>query len=54
MSELDIVIQDWQDEVDAETVILITQGTPPKHAKELAEIRVAIRRAEQNADKSGG
>lgn len=45
MSELDIVIQDWQDEIDAEAIILITEGTPPKHATELAEIRVATRRA---------
>jgi len=50
MSELDLVIQCWQAEVDAETVSLITAGTPPKFAEELARGIVMARRRDENVD----
>ncbi len=54
MSELDIVIQDWHDEVDAEMILLITAGTPPEAARIDAIYIVSSRRKQEHADKKGG
>ena len=52
MSELDVVIQDWHDEVEAEMVLKIKDGTPPVPARINAINIVSNRRKEKYANKS--
>jgi len=53
-TELELTITQWQKEVDAETSDLIKAGWLPRDAAGLAELKVAERRREAHADKSGG
>lgn len=53
MSELDVVIQDWHDEVEAEMVLLITSGTPPEAARIVATTIVANKRGKEHIERRG-
>lgn len=54
MVELDLTIKEWENEVNAETIIQIENGESPYLAKTIAEVLVKERRRCKHADKSGG
>jgi len=51
MSELDVVIEKWENEVNEEVIIQIEYGESPHEARNIAEILVKNRRSCKNADK---
>ena len=53
MKKLNLVIAQWEAEVDEEAIKLIEGGTPPYEASKRAINRVANRRQRKNAGKSG-
>jgi len=53
-TELEVVTTQWHKEVDAEIVILIRAGYPPRDAVDRAIFIVSERRRKKSADKSGG
>jgi len=54
MFKLDVVIRQWDIEVEEEEIILIKKGMPPSRAHEVAINIVSTRRSDEYADKSGG
>jgi len=54
VSKLDVVIKQWEIEVEEEEIILIEKGMPPARAHEVAINIVSTRRSDEYADKSWG
>jgi len=52
VSKLDVVIRQWDSDVEEEQIKLIEAGTPPSRAHEVAINIVRTRRSDEYADKS--